>query len=146
MRTCWAFCLILLGTSLPCGLSAQELSSPEDLAGRWEASDGHGGQVGMNILISTTIASQTTNLVSVFQRLQSFEIGLYQRSGSDVKLLGYNFFTTSSSGELVGMVNICGLTSSKGPSFQRYMSIFCGTAQIGVGRETFNAQLLMTSR
>jgi hypothetical protein len=98
LRTCSAFCLILLGMSLPCALIAQELSNPEDLAGRWEASDGQGGEVGMNILVSTTIASSSTNLASVFQNFESFEIGLYQRSGSDVKPLGLNFFTTSSRG------------------------------------------------
>jgi hypothetical protein len=98
VRICSALCLILFGISLPCALSAQEMSHPEHLAGRWEASDGQGGMVGMNILISTTIASSNTDLTSVLQRSESFDIGLYQRSGSDVEPFGFNFFSTSSTG------------------------------------------------
>jgi len=78
--------------------SSQELFHPEELAGRWEASDGQGGQIGMNILISTTVPGSTTDLIGVPQTLQSFQIGLYQRSGSDVKPLDFNFFTTSVGG------------------------------------------------
>ena len=68
MRRCSTVWLILLGISLPTALSAQELSRPEDIAGRWEASDGQGGEVGMNILVSTTIASSSTD-VATFLRL-----------------------------------------------------------------------------
>jgi hypothetical protein len=81
-----------------CALSAQELSHPEELAGRWEASDGQGGQIGMNILISTTVPGSATDLIGVPQTLEDFQIGLYQRSDSDVKPLGFNFFTTSVGG------------------------------------------------
>ncbi len=68
--------LILLGISLPTALSAQELFRPEDIAGRWEASDGQGGEVGMNILVSTTIASSSTDVANVPHTLESFEIGV----------------------------------------------------------------------
>ncbi|QEE30564.1 hypothetical protein FTW19_22785 [Terriglobus albidus] len=52
----------------------------------------------MNILISTTVPSSATDLTGVPQALEDFEIGLYQRSGSDVKPLGFNFFATSAAG------------------------------------------------
>lgn len=98
MRLCTALCFVLLEISSTCALSAQELFHPEELAGRWEASDGQGGQVGMNILISTTVPGSATELIGVRQTLEHFEIGLYQRSGSDVEPLGFNFFTTSVGG------------------------------------------------
>jgi hypothetical protein len=87
-----------LGISSTDALSAQQLSYPEDLAGRWEAPDGQGGQIGMNILISTTVPSSARDLLGVPQKLEDFEIGLYHRSGSDVIPLGFNFFTTSGNG------------------------------------------------
>lgn len=91
-------CFVLLGTGPTCALNAQQRFHPEDLAGRWEAPDGQGGQVGMNILISTTLPSSAKGIASVPQKLEDFEIGLYHRSGSDVVPLGFNFFTTSRTG------------------------------------------------
>lgn len=84
--------------SFLCAQSPQTMTHPEGMAGRWEASDGQGGQVGMNILISTTVPSSASDLVDVPQYLESFDIGLYQRSGSNVNPLGFNFFSTSSNG------------------------------------------------
>jgi len=91
-------CFVLLGISSTLALTAYQRSYPEKLAGRWEASDGQGGVVGMNILVTATVASSTTDLVDVPQKTEDFEILVYQRSGSDVKPLGFNFFTTSPDG------------------------------------------------
>ena len=52
----------------------------------------------MNILVSTTVPSSAKNLTGVPQHLEDLEIGLYQRSHSDVELLGFNFFTASPTG------------------------------------------------
>lgn len=98
MRICTALCFVLLEISSTCSLRAQELFHPEELAGRWEASDGQGGQIGMNILISTTVPGSATDLIGVPQTLENFQIGLYHRSDSDVEPLGFNFFTTSVGG------------------------------------------------
>ena len=98
MRICTALSFVLLGIGSICALRAQQLSHPEQLAGRWEASDNQGGKIGMNILISTTIPTCTTDLIDVPQTLEEFVIGLYQRSGSDVEPLGFNFFATSVNG------------------------------------------------
>jgi hypothetical protein len=91
-------CFILLEIGSTCALSAQELSHPEKLAGRWEASDGQGGEIGMNILLSTTIPGSATDPIGVPQTLEDFQIGIYQRSDTDVKPLGFNFFATSVGG------------------------------------------------
>jgi hypothetical protein len=75
-----------------------QMPHPEDLAGRWEAPDRKGGQIGINILVSTTVASSATDLVAVPQDLKSLDIGLYQRSDSDGAAPGFRFFSTSSNG------------------------------------------------
>lgn len=98
MYVCTALCLVLLGVSSVSAVKAQQPSQPEDIAGRWESSDGRGGEVGMNILMSTTVPSSAKNLNGVPQHLEDLEIGLYQRSRSDVELLGFNFFATSPNG------------------------------------------------
>jgi hypothetical protein len=58
---------------------AKLLVHPEAISGRWEAPDGRGGEVGMNILLTTSVASTTTDLIGVPHNLQDFEIGIYQR-------------------------------------------------------------------
>lgn len=98
MRIRTALCFVLLGISSTLALTAQRRSYPEEFAGRWEAPDGQGGAIGMNILVTTTVASSTADLVGVPQDTEDFEIGVYQRSGSDVEPLGFNFFTTSPNG------------------------------------------------
>jgi hypothetical protein len=90
------FALLILSSVHP--VSAQQIVHPEDLAGRWEASDGSGGEVGMNILISTTVAGTVTSLVDVPQAEKDFEIALYRHRDTNVRPLEFNFFTTSSAG------------------------------------------------
>jgi len=89
---------VLLMLSSVYVVSAQQIVHPEHLAGRWEASDGSGGEVGMNILISTTIAGTVTSLVDVPQEEKDFEIALYRHRDTNVRPLEFNFFTTSSAG------------------------------------------------
>jgi hypothetical protein len=88
----------LLELAVTGSLCAQDLSRLEDLAGRWEAPDGQGGQIGMNILLSTTVSNSATDVIETAQQLAGFEIAVYQRSGSDVQPFGFNFFATSPSG------------------------------------------------
>jgi hypothetical protein len=93
-----ALCFVALGMNSTYALDGQQMAHPEDLSGRWEAPDGQSGEIGMNVLITTTVPNSTTNLNGIPQSLQDFEIGLYHRSGSDVKPFGFNFFTTSVNG------------------------------------------------
>ena len=81
-------------------LASQRLpiSKPEDLAGRWETSDGHGGMVGMNVIVSTHIDGIPVSLIGHQQYLDTLDIGLYQRTGADVGEFGFNFFSTSANG------------------------------------------------
>lgn len=91
-------CFVALILSSAHRASAQQAVDPEGLAGRWEASDGSGGEVGMNILMSTTVAGSVTSLVDAPQAEQDFEIALYRHRDTDLKPIGFNVFTTSSAG------------------------------------------------
>ena len=81
-------------------IAAQQLpiTKPEELAGRGETSDGYGGMVGMNVIVSTHIDGAPTSLLGHQQYLDEFTIGLYQRTGSEVEPLGFSFFTNGSNG------------------------------------------------
>jgi hypothetical protein len=83
------------------GALAQEkrsLRAPDTLAGRWEAPDGHGGAVGMNIIITTHIGGAPASIAGHLQYEDEFTVGLYQRTGPDVKPLGFNFFSSTAGG------------------------------------------------
>lgn len=83
------------------GALAQEkrsLRAPDTLAGRWEAPDGHGGAVGMNIIITTHIDGAPASIAGHLQYEDEFTVGLYQRTGPDVKPLGFNFFSSAAGG------------------------------------------------
>jgi hypothetical protein len=97
MRKNLLFTSLLLAVSSSL-LAAQQLliSKPEDLAGRWESSDGHGGMVGMNVIVSTHVDGTPVNLIGHKQYLDDLEIGLYQRTEPDVEALGFSFSSTSS--------------------------------------------------
>jgi hypothetical protein len=74
------------------------IAKPEEFAGRWETSDGHGGMVGINVIVSTHIDGAPTSLLGHQQYLDEFTIGIYQRTGPDVEPLGFSFFTSGSNG------------------------------------------------
>jgi hypothetical protein len=97
MRKNLLFTSLLLAVSSSL-LAAQQLliSKPEDLAGRWETSDGNGGMVGMNVIVSTHVDGTPVNLIGHKQYLDDLEIGLYQRTEPDVEALGFSFSSTSS--------------------------------------------------
>jgi hypothetical protein len=93
-----ALWFVLFGTSSILAWSVPDRSYPDALAGRWEASDGQGGAIGMNILITATVAGSTTDLIGVPQKIEDFVIAVYQRPGSDAQPLDFNWFTTSPNG------------------------------------------------
>jgi hypothetical protein len=72
--------------------SNRTLSAPEALAGRWETPDGHGGAVGMNVIITTYIDGTPSNIAGHAQHISNIIVGLYHRTIPDVEDLGYSFF------------------------------------------------------
>ncbi len=89
-------CLALL-LAAPTLLAQQPSFSgltPDELAGRWEAADGHGGAVGMNIIITTHLDGRPSSIVDHVQYEDEFTVGVYHRTGPDVQQLDFNFFST----------------------------------------------------
>ena len=86
---------VLLGIGLSHAIPAQQMSDPEALAGRWEASDGRGGHIGMTIGVTTYIAGDGMTLVQVQHVLQGFTVGLYRRQDGEVEPGHFNYFASS---------------------------------------------------
>jgi hypothetical protein len=102
-KRCCAILTILLFVAYGCAW-AQEKRSPPDpdaIAGRWEAPDGQGGAVGMNIIITTHIDGAPTSIAGHVQYEDEFIAGIYQRTGQDVEPLGFNFFSSAAGGGMI---------------------------------------------
>lgn len=54
---------------------------PEELSGVWEAPDGRGGAIGLNLRLLTTVPASVTSLVGIAQSWGSLQVGAYQRAG-----------------------------------------------------------------
>ncbi len=74
------------------------VSHPEELSGLWEVPDGHGGAVGIHLILSTTVPADATTLVGVEQAWLNLQLGIYQRSGSVLQFGEENFFGDSPRG------------------------------------------------
>jgi hypothetical protein len=71
------------------------VNHPEDLSGLWEAPDGHGGAIGIHLLLDTTAPIDTTTLAGVRQSWLGLQVGLYRRSGAELQIRDENFFSDS---------------------------------------------------
>jgi hypothetical protein len=71
-------------------------SAPESLAGRWEAPDGRGGFVGMNISLSRYF-NPAANGAAPPNRAE-LVIAVYKRDETSADPAGYNFFSTGPGG------------------------------------------------
>ncbi len=74
------------------------VSHPEELSGLWEVPDGHGGAVGIHLILSTTVSPDATTLVGVEQSWLNLAVGLYQRAGTVLQFGEENFFYDSPRG------------------------------------------------
>ena len=52
------------------------VSKPEELSGLWEAADGHGGAVGIHLVLSTTAPTDTSRLDGINQSWLSLGVGI----------------------------------------------------------------------
>jgi hypothetical protein len=62
------------------------VTHPEDLSGVWEASDGHGGAIGIHLILDTTAPLEATTLVGTKQKWLGLTVGLYHRNGAQLQL------------------------------------------------------------
>jgi hypothetical protein len=107
---------------LPCALHAQfdfdsSFAPPEELSpylgqrvtyleslslsGIWEASNGHGGAVGIHLILNTTIpndASAGDNLKGTSRVWRDLVVGVFERQGAEIRFGDMNYFTDSISG------------------------------------------------
>jgi hypothetical protein len=74
------------------------VTHPEDLSGVWEAPDGHGGAIGIHLLLDTTAPVDATTLAGARQAWLGLQVGLYRRSGAELQLGDENFFSDSTRG------------------------------------------------
>lgn len=74
------------------------VTHPEDLSGLWEAPDGHGGAIGIHLLLDTTAPVDATTLTGVRQAWLGLQLGLYRRSQADLQLGDESLFSDSPRG------------------------------------------------
>src|SRR5271155_3499273 len=74
------------------------IAHPEELSGVWEVPDGHGGAVGIHLILSTTAPADATTLVGVEQAWLNLQLGIYQRAGTVLQFGEENFFSDSPRG------------------------------------------------
>jgi hypothetical protein len=74
------------------------IAHPEELSGIWEVPDGHGGAVGIHLILSTTVPADTITLVGVEQVWLNLQLGIYQRAGTVLQFGEENFFSDSPRG------------------------------------------------
>ena len=63
------------------------VTHPEELSGIWEAPDGHGGAIGIHLILHTTASAWL-----------SLEVGIYKRAGAVLQFGEENFFVDSPRG------------------------------------------------
>jgi hypothetical protein len=71
------------------------VTHPEDLSGVWEALDGHGGTVGIHLILDTTTPVDTTTLIGAKQTWLGLQVGLYRRAGAELRPSDENLFSDS---------------------------------------------------
>jgi hypothetical protein len=74
------------------------VTHPEELSGIWEAPDGHGGAIGIHLLLSTTAPADVITLVGAKQLWSGLTVGIYQRSGPVLQVGEGNYFGDSPRG------------------------------------------------
>jgi hypothetical protein len=71
---------------------------PEELSGVWETPDGHGGAIGLHLMLFTTAPVDATTLVGAEQAWQHFVVGVYHRVGPALQSGEESTFSDSSRG------------------------------------------------
>jgi len=78
--------IILAGPAKAQDQRGQAISDPGRLSGMWESSDGKGGAVGLHLLLTAKMDGAPTTLKGISQYLDQFVVGVYQRSGSQIRM------------------------------------------------------------
>jgi hypothetical protein len=81
------------------------VAHPEELSGIWESPDGHGGAIGLTLILDTTASADATTLVGVRQAWESLIVGIYERAGAEIQFGEANYFTDTRTGGRVRYEN-----------------------------------------
>ena len=74
------------------------VSHPETISGLWETSNGHGGAVGIHLLLSTTVPATAGTLSGLPQSWHSLDVSVYEHKGAAIKFGDENYFSDSRRG------------------------------------------------
>jgi hypothetical protein len=73
------------------------VTDPEGLSGLWETSNGHGGFVGIHMVLGTSVApdakSDRKTLTGVEQQWEYLNLGVYEQKGAEFSLGEANYFS-----------------------------------------------------
>jgi hypothetical protein len=94
--------------------SRQSIDHPETPSGLWEASDGHGGAIGIHLLMMTVVPLHTDPPIWSPQSSVSLDVSVYQRTGSE--------FASGNENSLSGLPNGSQLTLEHGHLRSHFMS------------------------
>jgi hypothetical protein len=75
------------------------VTHPEDLSGVWEAPDGHGGAIGIHLVLDTTAPVDTTTLIGITQKWLGLQVAPYRRAAAEIQVGDENYFSDSLRGE-----------------------------------------------
>lgn len=76
----------------------RSVHDPETSSGVWETPDGKGGAVGLDLELTTALPNKTVRIAWKPQRWRGLVVGVFDRSGPEVKVGDVNFFTDSARG------------------------------------------------
>jgi hypothetical protein len=74
------------------------IEEPERLSGVWETEIGSGKTIGLHFNLITEIEGSPTSLTRILQYEYHLDIGVYQKSGKDLKYGDQNYFSLSGDG------------------------------------------------
>lgn len=107
MRGGWRWYAVLVAVQAAAWSSAQVnyapgqlVKNPEGMSGLWETSNGHGGFVGIHIVLGTSAAPDARlngrTLEGVEQRLEYLNLGVYEQRGAEFVFGDEGYFSNES--------------------------------------------------
>jgi len=123
--------------------TGRPVSDPEALSGIWEARDGRGGAVGIDVKLITYLPRDARSFEGTGETWQSLQVGVYERALSTIRLGEENYFSDSAQGGDVHYQN-GRLTLHSGP-FDLDLVRLPGERWSGrLHRRDFDAKVILT--
>ncbi len=78
--------------------NGQSISNPEALSGVWETGDGHGGAVGIELTLTTSVSDDVRTSEGGPETWEALQVGVFHRFSSRIRLGDENYFYDSPQG------------------------------------------------